>query len=263
MTDQIQFGPAGIGGFKETEEFLERYSKMGIRCAEIPFTYKIWLDNEQSKKVGEWAKKFNIILSIHAPYYINLTSENPKIIQESMQRILDTCERASYLQAKYVVFHAAYYGKQDKKKVFQIVKKRILEMQKVIQKNKWQVQLAPETTGKESQFGSLDELLKLVKETKCFLCLDFAHMEARVQKNNLKEIFEKIKKAKLSRLHCHFSGIEYGEKGERKHIITPEKKLLELLKYFKKYKIEANLINESPDPISDTLKGIKIWKKLS
>jgi len=261
MTDQINLGPAGIGGFKEAEEFLERYQKLGIKCAEIYFTYRVWLDNEQAKKVGEWAKKFHIELSIHAPYYINLNSVDPQKVKDSMKRILDCCERAHHAHARYIIFHAAYYGQDDKKQVFQVVKKKIIEMQKIIQKNKWQVILAPETTGKPSQFGSLNELLKLIKETKCFLCVDFAHLEAREGKNNLDKIFKTLEK--LPRLHCHFSGIEYGQKGEKKHIITSEKKWLELLKYFKKYKLEANIINESPSPVDDALKGIKIWKKLS
>jgi len=258
----IKIGPAGIGGFKETEEFLERYQKLGIGCAEIPFTYRVWLDNEQSKKVGEFAKKFNIELTIHAPYYINLDSEDPKKIQDSMRRILDCCEKANFLGAKYVVFHAAYYGKNDPKKVFQIVKKKILEMQKIIKKNNWQVTLAPETTGKKSQFGSLDELIQLVKETKCFLCIDFAHLEARNGSIDYDKILTKINKAKLGKLHCHFSGIVYSDKGERNHEITPDKKWQELLKNLKKYKIECNIINESPTPIEDSLKGLKILDKL-
>ncbi|MEM4703228.1 MAG: TIM barrel protein [Candidatus Pacearchaeota archaeon] len=258
----IKFGPAGIGGFKEAQEFLERYNKVGIKCAEIPFTYKVWLDNSQAKKIGEIAKKFQVELTIHAPYYINLNSRDFKKVQASMQRILDCCERAHYLQAKYVVFHAAYYEDINPEKVFQIVKKRILEMERIIKKNEWHVVLAPETTGKASQFGSLEELLQLVKETKCFFCVDFAHMLARKQKINYNEIFEKIKKANIDNLHCHFSGIEFTNKGEKRHVTTSEKAWRDLLSAFKKNKISANIINESPTPVEDSLLGLKIWNSL-
>ena len=260
--NEIKIGPAGIGGSKEAPEILPQYGNAGIGCAEIPFTYQIWMKKEDAIEIREAAHKSNIQLSIHAPYYINLNSDDPKKVKASMQRILNCCEMGNYLGVNYIVFHAAYYGKTDKKKVFQIVKKRIKEMQTIIKKNTWQVKLAPETTGKKSQFGSIDELLLLVKETGCFLCIDFAHLEARDGKINYDSLFKKIKKAKLGRLHCHFSGIVYGEKGEKKHIPTPKEKWTKLLKALKKYKIEANIINESPIPVEDALSGIKILKKL-
>jgi len=36
------------------------------------------------------AKRLGIELSVHAPYYINLASEDPKKQKESVQRILDS-----------------------------------------------------------------------------------------------------------------------------------------------------------------------------
>lgn len=258
---QVRFGPAGIGGFKQAPKVLEEYYKKGINAAEIPFTYQVWLNNEQAKEIGKEAKKLNIALSIHAPYYINLASHEKKIIESSKKRILDCCERGHYLGAKAIVFHAAYYGKHSQEECYKIVKRAILEMQKVIKKNKWKVFLAPETTGKASQFGSLDELLKLVKETKCSMCVDFAHLEAREQKINYKEVFDKIKHEK--HVQSHFSGIEYTSKGERRHKITPDFKLRELLLHVKRYNLSITIINESPMPFDDSLKGMRIWKQIS
>jgi deoxyribonuclease-4 len=102
-----------------------------------------------------------------------------------------------------------------------------------------------------------------VKDTGCFLCIDFAHLEARQGKQEFAKDFAMIKKARLKKLHCHFSGIEYKDKGEIRHLITPEKKWIELLKFFKEFKISASIINESPDPYFDTLKGLKAWKSLN
>jgi len=257
---EVRFGPAGIGGVKEAPEVLEQFSRQGIKAAEIPFTYRIWLDNEQAKKIGEIAKKFDVRLSIHAPYYINLASDDIKKVDASKQRILDCCERAHYLNAKYVVFHAAFYGKLSKEECYEVVKKQILEMQKTILKKKFNVVLAPETTGKESQFGSLNELIRLSKETKCFFCIDFAHLLARSQKINYNEVFSKIKN--FDEIHSHFSGIEYGEKGEKKHLITTEKSLHELLTHVKRYNLSITIINESPSPYEDSLKAKKIWEKI-
>jgi deoxyribonuclease IV len=259
---QIKFGPAGIGGFKEASSRLEMYNKLGIRCAEIPFTYQVWLTNYQSEVLAESIKKYDIAISIHAPYYINLNSQNKKKTEASIKRILLCCERAHYLQARYVVFHAAFYGGKSAEQVYEIVKSKILEMQQVISKNNWHVKLAPETTGKISQFGSLSELLRLHKETGCFLCIDFAHLRARQGKIDYQDVFKKIKEAKLDNLHCHFSGIEFGDKGELRHLVTEEKDLHDLLEHLKKSGLSANIINESPSPVEDSIKGIKILKSL-
>ena len=113
-----------------------------------------------------------------------------------------------------------------------------------------------------SQFGSLDELLRLAKETGCFFCVDFAHIKAR---NNgmidYKDIFNKIKKFK--HIHSHFSGVEWSAKGERRHLITEERDLLPLLKQAIKRKNDITIINESPDPIGDSVKTKMLIEKLN
>ncbi|MEM4152822.1 MAG: TIM barrel protein [Candidatus Pacearchaeota archaeon] len=260
MKQEVRFGPAGFG--MPALEALPKLKHLGLNAAEVEFTYGIRMSVADAKKIGELAKKLDIALSVHAPYYINLASNEKKKIELSKHRILESCERAHYLGAKYVVFHAAYYGKHSKEECYKIVKQAILEMQQVIKQKKWQVSLAPETTGKVSQFGSLDELLKLAKETGCNFCIDFAHLEAREQKINYKEIFDKLKQLKLKHIQAHFSGIEYTSKGERRHIVTPESKLRELLSYVKRYNLSITIINESPLPWEDSIKGLKIWKNL-
>lgn len=261
MKSKIRFGPAGFG--MPALEALPKLKQLGLEAAEVEFTYGVRMKNEQAKKIGELAKKLDVKLSAHAPYYINLLSDDKKKLEASKKRILESCERCHYLGAKNVVFHAAYYGNHEKEKAFEIVKKQIQEMQKTIKKNKWQVALAPETTGKISQFGDIDELLKLRKETGCFLCIDFAHLKARYAgKADYPEIFERLKKEKLTDLHCHFSGIEWTEKGERRHIPTSDKNWLEILPLFKKFNFSGVIINESPMPWQDSLRGKKIFGKI-
>jgi len=121
---------------------------------------------------------------------------------------------------------------------------------------KFNVVLCPETTGKKSQFGSLDELVKLSKETGCGVCVDFAHLLARDGKVDYDDVLKKIKDVK--EITGHFSGIEYSEKGERRHILTNEKDIEKLLKALKKHKINIAIINESPDPFGDAVKSKKI-----
>ena len=252
----IRLGPVGIGGVKEAEENLQQFKKLGISAVEIAFTYNVYMTNEQAKVIGAIAKKLDIQLTIHAPYFINLASKEKIKIEQSKKRILLCCERGHYLQAEYVVFHGGYYQDKDKEEIYQIIKKEIIDLQETIKKNKWNAALAPETTGKASQFGSLDELLRLKKETGCHLCIDYAHLLARNGKIDYEEVFQKTKD--LRHIHAHFSGIVYGEKGEKHHILTEKEKIKELLHYVIKNNVDITIINESPDPLGDSVKTIKI-----
>ena len=260
----IRFGPAGLGGVKEAVSNLKKYGKLGLKACEIAFTYGVYLKEDKHEKeikeIKDIAKKLDIELSIHAPYWINLNSKEKKKIEESKKRILDCCKIGDMLGVSYVVFHPGYYSGMDKEETYQNIKKEILEMQQEIKKNKWKVKLAPETTGKVNVFGSIEEILLLVKETSCFFTLDFAHLLARNQgKISYKEIYENFKG--FNELHCHFSGIEFGEKGERNHKITSESELRKLLEILPKNK-NIVIINESPSPVQDSVKALKISKQI-
>lgn len=257
---KILIGPAGSGG--AALEGFEKIKTLGLDAVEVEFTYGVWMKNPDAENIGELNKKLNLKISIHCPYFINLCSKEKPKLEASKKRILQSCERGHLMGAKYIVFHPAYYGKLTKEQAYETVKQQIQELQKTIKSNKWDVILAPETTGKSSQFGSLDELLKLKKETNCHLCIDFAHLKAREQgKISYKEIIEKIPKS-IGYIHAHFSGIEWAQKGEKRHILTPDSEIKELLKAIKKSNIPATIINESPDPIGDAIKTKKILAKL-
>jgi deoxyribonuclease-4 len=259
---KIFIGPAGTGG-SSIENFSE-IKNLGLDAVEIEFTYGVWMTKEQATKIKESNKKIGLKLSIHAPYFINLNSEDKAKIGASKARILKSCEIGNLLsngEKIHIVFHAGFYLKDLKETTFNNIKKQILEMQKIIKEKKWNVLLSPETTGKPSQFGDLDEIFRLSKETGCSFCIDFSHLRARYNgKINYFEIIQKLKNEK--EIHAHFSGIEYTEKGERRHILTGEKEIKELFSHIKNLKAEITMINESPDPLGDALKMKEILKKL-
>lgn len=258
----IIFGPAGIGSVKEAVSNLEQYKKMGFGACEIPFTYQIFIKSEKDAlEIGKKAKESGIKLSIHAPYWLNLNSEDKEKIEGSKKRILECCKIGEIMGAEIVVFHAGFYGKMSKEETFQNIKKAVLELLAEIKKNNWKIKIAPETMGKINVFGSAEEILRLAGETGCFFCVDFAHLWARSQgKMSYSEIYESFKK--FPELHCHFSGIEFGEKGERSHKQTPESEIRKLLEILPKNK-NITIINEAPNPVSDSEKMLKIWGKLA
>ena len=254
----IKIGPSGLGSVKDSEETLKEFNKLNFGNCEIDFTYQVYMNKEQAEKTGKIAKEKKIDLSVHAPYFVNLNSDEKPKIHASMQRILKCCEIGHYLGAKKIVFHSGYYGKnKDKEETFQNIKKRILEMMEIIKEKEWKVKLCPETMGKVNVFGSVEEISRLVRETNCSFCIDFAHILARDKKID----YKKIKKLfPQKEWHCHFSGIEYTEKGERNHIDLTKEQWKELFDNLPKEK-DITIVCESPDRIRNCVEGIKILKK--
>ena len=254
----IIFGPAGLGSVKKATETLQDYHKKGIRACEIAFTYGVYIKNkEEALLIGKKALDLGISLSIHAPFYVNLNSEDKTKVEATKKRILDCCEIGELMGVKNVVFHPGYYGK-DREKSYTTIKEGIIDLMKNIKKNNWKIKLAPETMGKINVFGSIEEVSNLVKETGCSFCIDFAHILARDKKVD----YSKVENLFSSKdWHVHFSGIVYGEKGERHHIKTGKNEWKELLKNLPKEK-NIIIINESPEMIEDCLEGMEIYKKL-
>ena len=258
---KIKFGPGGLGPVKDAVKNLEKFHKLGLQACEIEFTYSIYIKEKDALEIKKAAEKFGIKLSIHSHYWINLNSEDKSKIDASKKRILDCCSIGEKLGVYQVVFHPGYYGKKSKEETYETIKEAILDIQKEIKNNKWKIQISAETTGKVNVFGSIDEIFQLVKDTGISFTVDFAHLLARSNgKMSYKEMVEKFKDFKS--LHCHFSGIVYGEKGEKHHVITPEKDLKELLSLLKKTGQEVVIINESPDPVGDSVKGLRILEKI-
>ncbi len=257
---RVSIGPGGTAGLGY-DNGLQKISSLGLTALEVELTHGVNMSNAAAKKAGELAKKLNIRLSVHAPYFVNLASDEKAKVNASKIRILQSCERAFHLGATHVVFHPGFYQKKTAEKTYSLIKEQIKSLMKTVKKKKWNCVLALETTGKHSAFGSLDELLSLVKDTKCSLTIDFAHLKARSEgKMGYGEMLDKVKHFK--HIHSHFSGIEWTPKGERRHLLTPEKEIKDLLKEVLKRKLDITIINESPDVIGDACKMKKILESI-
>ncbi|MFH1637175.1 MAG: TIM barrel protein [Candidatus Woesearchaeota archaeon] len=247
---KIQLGTAG-SPCSSSLEGIKVIRDSGLQAMEVEFVRGVNMSNATAKEVGRAAEEEGIRLSIHAPYYISLNSTEKAKVQASIGRILQSCERGHHLGAKYIVFHPGYYGKMDAETTFQNMKTAIVRIQSVIEKRGWDVKLAPETTGKVNVFGNMEETLRLVKETKCHFCVDFAHLKAREGSIDYSKVLDKL--SKFRELHCHFSGIEFSDKGEKRHILCDKKEATMLAKAMLKHEINATIINESPDPLGDSI----------
>lgn len=223
----ILIGPAGLGS--PPNKGLERCVSLGCTVAEIPFTRSIFWDNQTSEKVGKLAKEMGVSLTVHAPYFVNLVSLEHEKVLKSRERILLSCERAQHMGASKVVFHAAFMQGRELKEVYPRVKAEILGLQESLLKEGFEVQLAPEVTGKHSEFGDLQSLLKLKQETGCSICVDFAHLKARLNGEiDYSQVFDLLKDEKS--LHCHYAGIAYTQKGEKNHLPVDQGEFSSIIK---------------------------------
>jgi deoxyribonuclease-4 len=164
---------------------------------------------------------------------------------------------------------------RPKETVYKIVKENFKQVLKTL-KNEGiaDVWLRPETTGKETQWGDLDECIKLSQELDNVLpCIDFAHLHARYNGTNntreeFRQIMKKIEKGLgkngLNNMHIQISGINYGPKGEKNHLNLKQSdlKYKELLKVLKEFKIKGVIVDESPNVEGDALLLQKTFRSL-
>jgi len=255
---KIRTGPAGSDGLGYIKA-LRKAARMGLGCLEVAFTYGVRMKPEEAEAVGALAREKGIALSVHAPYYVNLAADDPAKLAASRERILSACRMADLMSARNVVFHAGFYQGRPAGITFTRIAKAIEALQAVVQQNRWAVALCPETTGKPAQFGSLDECLSLARETGCGFTVDFAHLLARSAGNlDYGEVLDRLPQ----RFHAHFAGIDYGPKGERRHLKTTPKYFLPLAEALLSRNVEATLINESPRPYQDAAMMKRVLEKL-
>jgi len=181
--DTLLFGTSGIPHAARglpTQEAIPIIKELGLSAMELEFVHSINISKEKAPLVRDAAKKSNIVLTCHAPFFINLNSlEKPKI-EASIKRIVDSARITSLCGGYSVTFHAAFYQKESKETTLRNVK---AAMKTIVQKLKDEgidLWVRPETTGKPSQFGDMDEILTLSEEIDQVMpCIDFSHFHAR------------------------------------------------------------------------------------
>ncbi len=206
-----------------------------------------------------------VLLSAHAPYYINLNSKDPEKVKASLGRLLKAARVAALCGARSVVFHVAYYHDDPPAVVYERVKARLEAIAAQARDEALDICLRPETSGRPSQFGSLDEILRLSTEIDGVSpCIDFGHLHARSAGavNNYAEfgtVLEKVGEAlgasALQDMHMHVQGIAYTQAGEHKHLTlaASDARYEELLQALIDWGVGGRLICESPSLEEDAL----------
>lgn len=258
---ELKFLTAGVPiaadkkGYKIGFDVLKSMNLDGL---EAEFVHGVRISTDSVLEVQN-AVANGFVVTCHGPYYINLNAKEPDKIDASINRILDTARIAKTLGAYSITYHAAFYMGGEKETVFETVAKHTEKIMQTLKEEENNVWIRPETTGKGTQWGDLEEIVRLSKMfDKVLPCVDFAHLHARSngRYNTYDEfckIFEFIGKelgqTALDNFHAHLAGIEYSAKGEKKHLILQESDMnyKDLLKAFKKFDVKGVIVCESPN----------------
>ena len=275
--NNLLFGTAGIPNSTQertTINGIKEVKKLGLDSMELEFVHSVNLNEEKCKEVKETAKKENIILTTHGQYAINLNALEKSKLEASKERILKGCKVAYLAGSWSICYHIAYYMELDKNKVIENVKKSLKEITKKLNDENIDIWLRPETGGKLSQCGDIDELIKISEGfDKVLPCIDFAHHYSRsLGKCNKYEdwslILTKLErglgKEALKNMHIHTEGIHYNDTGERYHMNLNECKInwKDLVKVWKDFNIKGVVTCESPNLEKDALLLKNTYQKL-
>lgn len=265
---QLLFGTAGAplsSKKKGSIDGIKRVRELGLDCMELEFVRGVRMKEETATNIRQTAEKENIALSVHAPYYINLNSAEEEKIEASIERIYQSARIGALCGASSIVFHPAYYQGQSSEKVMEKVTGLLEGLTSRLSNEGIDVVLRPETTGKATQFGSLEETLMMATAIEGVMpCIDFSHLHARScgEYNTMEEfqsVLERVENTLgrdgLDNMHCHVSGIAYGEKGEKNHLVLQESDLnySDMMTAFREFHIKGLVICESPNLEDDAL----------
>ena len=268
--DELKFLTAGMPlrtdkkrGYENALEILDEMNLDGI---EVEFVQGVRMSDKSRQVVKDASKKYTF--TAHGPFFINLNAREQEKIDASITRIIDTATVANEFGGYSITYHAAFYLGNDKDVVFKRVADRTAQIIEILEKENNKIWIRPETTGKATQWGDIDEIIKLSKEFDQVLpCVDFSHIHARSGGafntydefcGILDNIASILGEKAMNNFHARLAGIAYTAKGEKNHLPLKESDMnyKDLLRAMKKFDLKGVVVCESPN-IEDDCKLIK------
>jgi endonuclease IV len=230
----IRFGTAGESisfdtmGYTSSLDIPEYTARFGLHAFEYQCGRGVRLGLPKAEKMAALAKDKDILFSVHAPYFISMSSMEEDKRINSIQYLLQSCAVVKALGGRRVIFHTGSCGKQSREAALE---KALDTMRLAVEAcdaaGYGDLTLCPETMGKVGQLGTLDEVLALCGvDPRITPCIDFGHLNARTQggirtKQDYADILDRIGEAlgdeRAARFHVHFSRIEFTAGGEKRH----------------------------------------------
>lgn len=230
-----KFGPAGNSdsfktmGYKHSLQVPEYIVKKGLDAFEYQCGRGVNIGEEKARDLGKIADEKGVALSLHAPYYISMSSVEEEKRLNSIRYILDSARAVNFMGGTRIVVHTGSCSKISREEALSLaIDTMKLAIKTLDDEGLSGVRICPETMGKINQLGTLEEVIALCKlDERLLPCIDFGHLNARtLGGSNSKEAYEKILdtienelgQARLKEFHSHFSKIEYSQGGEKKHL---------------------------------------------
>lgn len=280
----IRFGPSGNSesfyeqGYKSSVDMPSWLNMMGLNAYEYQCSKGVKIGRETALQLGLQAADNDVFLSIHAPYYINMSSEEQEKREKSIEYILETLQAAKWMGAQRIVIHTGSCSKVSREWALNTAIQVLREtMRQADELGYSDIVICPEVLGKLNQLGSLEEILEMCKiDERLIPTIDFGHLHARSMGGlNTVEDFEKVimqiedvlGSDRLKRLHCHFSRVEFTAGGEKKHWGLSDKQygpeFEHLAEVLVKKNMEPVMICESRTNMAeDALKLKKIYERV-
>jgi deoxyribonuclease-4 len=274
----VLFGPSGNSqsfydqGYKSSVDAPGWLKKMGLDAYEYSCTKGVNIKENTASDIGKQAAIHGILLSIHAPYYINMASPDAQKRENSIRYIMESLQAARWMGATRVVFHPGSCSRMKRDTAMEIALDTFERLLKEAKKGGFEdIALCPETLGKRNQLGSLEEVLDMCKlDPMVIPTIDIGHIHAfnnggLIDDSDYQQVFETIERelgAERSRkLHIHYSRIEYTGSGEKRHRTYAETKFgpefEPLARQLKAKGIDATIICESRGTMAEDAKLLK------
>ncbi len=258
---ELLFGTAGVPRSSPAPDIvsgIRHIAELGLDALEMEFVRGVRMSDETARQARATASDCGVVLTAHGPYWINLNAQEAGKMKNSHRYIEETAAAGHAAGALSITFHPASLMGDSRIMAQAVTERQMGKVLKKIRKAGITLDVRPELAGKIGQLGSLEEILKLAKNVRGIRpCIDFSHNHARTGAANTYEEFIAILdqmeatlgKTALKTMHAHVSGIEYGERGEKKHLTLKESDFnyKELMRALKTRKCAGIIICESPN----------------
>ncbi len=276
-----KFGPAGTGqsfkemGYKKTIQLGEYLSKFELDHFEYQCGQGVKISEASAVTLGKAFADSGISVSLHAPYFISLSSVEEEKRLNSINYILQSAKAVNALGGTRIVIHSGSCSKISREEALSLAKATMkLAKQSLDESGLSHIICCPETMGKINQLGTLDEVLEICLIDESFIpCIDFGHLNARTfggissakdYEAILDKIENKLGRYRLENFHSHFSKIEYTDKGGEKKHLTFEDKIYgpefePLLELIYKKNLSPTFVCESAGTQTEDAKSMKTY----
>ena len=234
MEQRALFGPAGNSdsftkAYKGSVHAPKWLKELGLDCYEYQCGRGVNMGEDTARAIGEAAREQGIRMSLHAPYYINLSGDSDERMEKNCEYIVKSARACHWLGGDRIVVHCGGLSGMERQVALEHTLLNLREALKALESERLDhVRMCIETMGKVNVLGDQEEVCTICQMDERLLpCIDFGHLNARSQGGMYTEgdfaalldlLENRLGQERAKHFHAHFSKIQYGKGGEIKHL---------------------------------------------